>query len=59
MAFAQLEAEGLGHDRSETDAGESGEATGEFGVVQLRRAESEFGQAGEILIGGVQDIRGR
>ena len=53
--FGQAQAEQALHHGGEVHSLETGQPPGEFGVVQRRRAQTDFGQAGQILVGGVQN----
>ena len=55
MALGQAQPEESLHHGGEVDAVESGQPAREFGVVQGGRVQAHFGQAGQVLVGGVQD----
>ncbi|SLA07136.1 Uncharacterised protein [Mycobacteroides abscessus subsp. abscessus] len=54
MALLEAESEIGGDHRCEIDLGLAEKAPGQFGVEDRLAAETEFAQAGQILIGGVQ-----
>ena len=54
VALLQPVAEQQLDERAERDPLEAGEAAGELGVEQPRRAQAQLGEAGEVLGGGVQ-----
>lgn len=54
VPLLQGQAEGSLDYRTEADAVESGQAAGEFGVVQRGGDEPQFGETGQVLVRGVQ-----
>ena len=55
MFLGQAEAQELFDDGGEAHPGQPGQAGGELGVEEFVRPHAEFGQAGQVLAGGVQD----
>ncbi len=55
MFLGEAKAQQLFDHGGEAHAGQPGEAGGEFGVEEFVRPHAEFGQAGQVLAGRVQD----
>ena len=54
VALLQTEPEQALHHRRQVHPVEAGQPAGQFGVVKLRRAHSDLGEARQVLVGGMQ-----
>ncbi len=55
VSLGQAQPEQSLHHRRQIDPVETGQAAGQFGVVEGGRSQTHLGQAGQILVGGVQN----
>ena len=55
MTLGQAQAEQALHHRGEVHPVVARQPARQLGVKQRRRSHADFGQAGEVLVGGVQD----
>ena len=55
VSLLQRQPQHLLDERAEPDAGQPGQPAGELGVEEPRRGEPHLGEAGQVLVRGVQD----